>query len=232
MPNLRLPEGGLGPERARGDDEAAPAQSDEHDAQKPRGRPDPGTPTAKEYARRMLTHVPDRAWCRYCAMARKRNDPHLKLPPYSRSIPLLVLDDCFVRSHYGQDLLVLCVVKVSPSLAICSIPCSVKNVDEYAVHRLSAIVKACGINRMVYLCDQETSINAAIQAACQNLNVGNDWQGAVPENSAVGECQSNGRAEQAVQSVEDQTRTPKCALEDRIQARIPSTHPISLWMAE
>ena len=53
---------------------------------------------------------------------------------------------------------------------------------------------------------------------------------AVPENSAVGESQSNGKAEKGVQMVEDQIRTLKLALEARIGARIPCNHPVMHWV--
>ena len=52
---------------------------------------------------------------------------------------------------------------------------------------------------------------------------------AVREFSAVGESASNGRAERAVQMVEDQMRIGKSALEAR---RGPCSHPIIRWMVE
>ena len=53
-------------------------------AQRPEGRPAPGEPTPEEYARHMLTHIPFRRWCRWCAMARMRNVAHFSRPPVSR----------------------------------------------------------------------------------------------------------------------------------------------------
>ena len=55
---------------------------------------------------------------------------------------------------------------------------------------------------------------------------------AVPEASAVGESASNGRAERAIQAIEDKHRTLKIALESRIATRIPSTHPVLKWLVE
>ena len=49
---------------------------------------------------------------------------------------------------------------------------------------------------------------------------------AVPEESAPGESQSNGEAEWSIECVEDQARTLKVALEDRIQRQIACSHPI------
>ena len=48
----------------------------------------------------------------------------------------------------------------------------------------------------------------------------------VPEASAVGESQANGKAESSVQKVEDLLRTYKSALETNINERIPADHPV------
>ena len=56
--------------------------------------------------------------------------------------------------------------------------------------------------------------------------------GAVAEYSGVGASASNGRAERAVQTVEDQLRTLKSALEVRIDTRVPSDHPVLRWLVE
>ena len=199
--------------------------------QKPRGRPDPGVPTLEEILRHNLTHLPYRKWCRICVMARRRNDGHYRLPPFSRAKPLLVADYCFVRNSLDDDVLVLMVCRLYPSMAICAIPCDMKGVDRYSTHMLASFLRGSGVPRMVYLCDQEKSIHACIVAAAHIMKIDAHWEGAVPENSAVGQSASNGRAEQAVQAVEDHMRTLKCALEERIAARIPSTHPASLWIA-
>ena len=57
---------------------------------------------------------------------------------------------------------------------------------------------------MVYMCDQEPAIGAVIRAAVDQLRIQSTWVGAVKENSAVGESQSNGKAEAAIKCVEDQ----------------------------
>ena len=53
---------------------------------------------------------------------------------------------------------------------------------------------------------------------------------AVPEHSHTGESQSNGFAERSVQLVEDQARTMKAALEDRLGQRIAAAHPLMRWL--
>ena len=54
----------------------------------------------------------------------------------------------------------------------------------------------------------------------------------MPEKSAVGESQSNSRAERAVQQIEDLVRTYKSAAESRMGTKLPSNHPLIHWIVE
>ena len=56
--------------------------------------------------------------------------------------------------------------------------------------------------------------------------------GAVHENSAVGESQSNGEAERAVQRVEDQARTFLAELEDRLSHKFKPQDAVLSWLIE
>ena len=49
---------------------------------------------------------------------------------------------------------------------------------------------------------------------------------------AVGDHNSNGEAEQAVQKVEDEVRTWKDAVEDSLGERVAPTHDLLAWMVE
>ena len=179
-----------------------------------------------------LPILPYRSWCRWCVSAKRRNAPHLRLPDHSREIPLLVADYCFVRDSRDDDLLTVFVGRLYPSRAIVAIPCDVRGVDDYAVGRLAQFLRDCGVKRLVHMSDQERSLGAMITSAMDALSGSLTWAGAVRENSAVGESQSNGKAEAAVQAVEDQIRVMKAALESRLSARIPSQHPVMKWMVE
>ena len=55
---------------------------------------------------------------------------------------------------------------------------------------------------------------------------------AVTEETHPGESQSNGAIERAIQSIEDQLRTLKLALESRIGKRIPMSHPVMTWLVQ
>ena len=52
------------------------------------------------------------------------------------------------------------------------------------------------------------------------------------ESSAIGESHSNGMAERTIQLTEDDARTLKSAFEERIEARLTSTHPLMKWLVE
>ena len=71
-----------------------------------------------------------------------------------------------------------------------------------------------------------------IEEAIQQTKGRGEWVGAVPEASAVGESQSNGRAERSVQRLEDHVRTLLAELEDRLDHQLrPDSHVVS-WLAE
>ena len=87
---------------------------------------------------------------------------------------------------------------------------------------------------MVYKTNQEHSLKTAIGEALRRTGKSGTFEAfeAVPESSAVGESASNGRAERAVQAVEDLLRTLKSTLEARIKRKIPVMHPVMKWLTE
>ena len=81
----------------------------------------------------------------------------------------MCLDYCFVRDHLDQSLLTVCVVRLYPYRAGAAIPCDTKGNNVYAINRLSAFVEACGVQRLVYKCDQESGLDVLIKAAMSKL---------------------------------------------------------------
>ena len=91
--------------------------------------------------------------------------------------------------------------KLYPSRATVAIPCDVKGLDSYAVHRLCEFWRACGLSNFEFMCDQETSLGACIIKAMQQMELTGQHVNAIPEHSAIGESQNNGRAEAPVRGV-------------------------------
>ena len=223
-------------------------------SQVPRGLPEPKPPSAEAQRRHNLTHWPYANWCPHCIMGSRNNTPH----PQSRNgedrlVPLLVLDYCFIRNAQDQDLVTLLVGKLYPCRRTFACVVDMKGVDGYAIARLAEFIKGSGLTKFVYKTDQENAIkalseqsvkeadalDASIKSIMEEAIKRSGRSGShiphstpVPEWSAVGESASNGRAERTVQMVENIVRTGKSALESRLGAKIPCSHPVVNWMVE
>ena len=89
-------------------------------------------------------------------------------------------------------------------------------------------MKAEGLSDLVYRSEQELAIRRSLGDVVTLATENGDTFSAAPEASAVGESQSNGRAEAAVQHVEDQLRTLKAALQTRIGQKLLVTRRVVL----
>ena len=200
--------------------------------QVPRALPSPTLPAKRDVEFHNLTHIPYRSWCPFCVAARRKNRPHFASHGDARTVPLFCADYAFAREDADDECLPLLVGRMHPGQATVAIPCDQKGHDEYAVHRLEAFLKSEGVHSFVYKSDQERALRRLLTDVIVSMEKGGHILKAVPENSAVGESQSNGRAEAAVQQVEDQLRTLKAALEARIGKKVPTNHAIMIWLVE
>ena len=83
-----------------------------------------------------------------------------------------------------------------------------KGAEEYSLKRVLTNLWTLGYKRVAFRCDQEASL-LELKRSVQEF-----WTGeVVPEESPVGESQSNGSVESGVRSVEGHTRVLHCALE-------------------
>ena len=74
-------------------------------SRRPRGVPEPYTPSAAERALHNLTHWPYRSWCEHCLRSRRPNARHSFSPSSSeRTVPVLVADYCYLRDSRDEDL--------------------------------------------------------------------------------------------------------------------------------
>ena len=97
--------------------------------------------------------------------------------------------------------------------------------DIAAIQRLSSFFKKSGIQKLVFKIDQESSINVMVDDALRRIAKSGVFESyeSVPECAAVCASPSNGRAERAVQTIEDQLRTLKFAIESRTDSRVRSS---------
>ena len=190
------------------------------------GYPEPPEPTPEMINRHNLTHLPYRSWCPHCVAARRNNAPHTR-GSRVRQKPLFCSDYCSVSDTKTESSLTTLVARMCPpkpdaAKPLFAVVCERKGAhDEYTVSRVCQFIRECGVKDFVYKSDQEASVVAVINEVLRRSTTPGDQfyglvQTAVPENSAVGESQSNSRAERAVQTFEDMLRTYKSALEARI----------------
>ena len=123
-----------------------------------------------------------------------------------------------MRDKKDEENLTVAVGKFTPSQATFACGADVKGADEYVTSRLKDFIKSQGADHFVYKMDQESSLRTCVEESIRQLNRhAAEAKTAVPENSAVGESQSNGVAERHVQKFEDLLRTHKAALKDNLK---------------
>ena len=200
--------------------------------------PAPIPPSKKEVEIHNLFHLPYRSWCKHCVAARRKNSHHRRCQTTAqRTVPLMVADYAYLRDHIDQELATILVVRLLPSNLVMSIVCDEKGLDDRVTARLAQFIKESGYAHISYRSDQERSIRALFEDAfVKSTRQGELFnprlQQMVPEASSVGESQSNGKAEIAVQKIEDLVRTYESAIETNAQTRISSTSPTMRWIVE
>ena len=98
------------------------------------------------------------------------------------------------------------VARLYPARAILATVCDQKGNDDIVISRVAQFIKDSGYSRVVYKSDQEASVRLVFEEAFKrSQREGIDYNPGlvqfVPKASAVGENQSNGRAEDAVQRI-------------------------------
>ena len=132
--------------------------------------PAPILPSQAEIEAHNLTHWPYANWCPHCVMARRNNSAHPQAPKGTeRSVPLLVLDYCFIRNACDQDLVTLLIGKLYPVRRTFVCVLDMKGTDMYAAARLSEFIRSSGLTKCVYKTDQERAITSMTEATVQEL---------------------------------------------------------------
>ena len=148
-------------------------------------------------------------------------------------------------------------IHVKPFGAIFACVVDAKGPTPKMVHVVSEFIKMCGLVNFVYRSDKERALIRLLEDAIRESGrhgvpmtddqlkrdreedlllepfdgpAPRTTETAVPEHSHPGESRSNGAVERAVQMVEDQARTLKCAIEDRVGYVFPADHAILHWL--
>lgn len=170
-----------------------------------------------------MSHPPHRSWCKWRVASRRPSSHHRSQPASRRKAPLLVADYCYTRDYQDEEWATTLVAKVYPAKALIAIMCEQKGFDDYTVSRLAQIISDSGYLQIAYKHDQVCSSRSLINISMLKAGRKGLVQ-ATPESSAVGESQSNGKAESSIHRIEDLIRTYKSAIESHISSQSqPST---------
>ena len=209
------------------------------EAQRIEGIKIPHAPTEKEIREHEDNmHLPFRDWCKHCVFGRGKSDPHRKQESRVGSKPRLIWDYMYLTER-GKDKgfrpdvvtgegLPIVVMKDSKSKAILAYAVPNKGDNEYAIKRGAQDAnKILGYKDMVFKGDQEP----ALQVMMDRISslVGDQ---VIREESPVGESQSHGEIEVAVQMVQGMFRTLRSDTESELGFKIPSDHPSLAWLLD
>ena len=224
------------PEHAADDSELIAARA-------PRKAVSPEDPKKEEVESHALSgHVCFRSWCRHCVRGRSQEAAHSSSQPSPTTLPVISWDYYFLstsgidaddvtgRVIPPSDSDPLQISAESPGLVmwdsktkgLYSHLLPAKGVDYAELEKVLRLVSEdlvrLGHKRVVFRSDGEPALLAFLRELRKY------WEGEViPEQSPVGDPQSNGAAENAVKLTKAHVRTLKDALEHRLQAPVPET---------
>ena len=196
-----------------------------------------------ERERHELTHTPFRPWCEFCVMGRGRNQDHQKKHDADKreeqetQVPRMSCD--YFLSQQDED------AKINPMVVMIDDSFGVKYARvvehkgttgeigasmDWLVMDMSSELKSWGHGggpdgHIIIKSDGESSIKSVV-AALARYHGGR----VVPELSAKGESQSNGRAEEAGKTVRGFARILKFQLERNAGVSVDELGDVALWM--
>ena len=234
------------PDAARATSEDGDEHEAEEEAERPKGFRDPGAPSAAEIAEHNLTHIPARPWCSHCVRGKSKDKRSLSLTgAYANdSVPRCRLDYCYLTENveqksaeHGQeestlagDSLTVLVMQESTCRSVWAYAVERKGGTEaWVVDQICEDLDTIGLrnDRIIVKNDQENSANDVAReiARCRASEYGTAL-----ENSSVGDSNSNGTIERAIQDFEGQARTLRSALEARIATPVKLNSPVVPWL--
>ena len=191
---------------------------------------DPKIPSRSEY-QHCLTHMPSRNWCPYCVQGGgKEMDHRSKRGTEDESLPEYLMDYCFPGDEGGQKLTILVVVGRHSKMTKAVVAPSKGSTGRYAVRMVVDPIKGCGDKDLTVIVksDQEPAIKLLVDDVCMAMTGART----IVEQAPNGSKGSNGIVDRAVQLAEQYLRTLRSALDERMNVRIDTKHPVNKWLCE
>ena len=199
-----------------------------------------------------VTHYPFQDWCPICVKNAAKNKPHKKVTNI-RECEVFSLDYMYMTSKPTTEELAhpILVIKARVSGGVWALPVTRKGPYlNNIVQRVNNIITSVGCPKIVIKADQEPamiSLQKEIRKELWNevIEITNkvkdtrkgesdDNPGGVVilENSPVGESQSNGIVEHAIQEVQYQIRKMKMQIEQNMASKLSNDSPIWPWLIQ
>ena len=122
------------------------------------------------------THWPYAPWCEWRVSTRRNSDSHSQNREGSnRSVPLLVMDECFLKTVDEDEVQKTLVGKLYPVRKSFALIVDHKGADAYAISRLTVFTKESGPHKIVSRCDQESHIRALTNESIKKFGRAGDW---------------------------------------------------------
>ena len=201
---------------------------EEEEARRAKSVTDPRVPSKTEVDEHNLTHLPFRSWCPWCIQGKARNVFHKRQGGEHHDVPHMVVDYCFLGDKEDEETLVVQVARDLDSKFLFSHAVPRKGLAH--VHGAEELIKDIddlGYGKMILKTDNEP----AMKTLQEEVRSRREAQ-TILENSPIGESQSNGIAERAVQALSEQVRTLRVALSNRTGVLLSAKHPVTAWLVE
>jgi hypothetical protein len=224
-----------------GTDTVSPANMlyDMEEAKRNKGLPHGIRPSNIEVEEHERTHVPFRSWCPHCVKGKAKSHPHWnKKEEEEYGIPTISWDYFYMKDEEEDDgeaddeadeserYTPIIVWHDNNSKANMAFAVPNKGECEYAIRRATQdICKILGYNKMIFKGDQEPALRTfmdRVKTMCGDQ--------CIMEESPVGESQSNGAIENAIQGIEGQFRAMRSDLESCYNRIILPSHPCRPWL--
>ena len=207
--------------------------AEQEEARELRAPPIPMTPSREEVRQHRLKHHPYREWCPHCVRGKGREDRHTGSTQKDvyMGIPKLASDYFYIGQRRplgrqerqeveeeaerdGQTPVI--VIKDTKSKAIFAHACPCKGAHKAVVGKVIEDLNTLGYKRVLVRTDGEPALLDLWQKVKEQW-----WGEVVKVESATGDHNSNGDAEQAVQKCEAEVRIWLDATNDAIKDKIP-----------
>ena len=203
----------------------------------------PTLPSTSEIEAHELTHCPPRSWCEQCVRGQAKDSRHVTVQGEfaESSVTRVSMDYCFLTEDVsGKDgdhevgekaktSLTVLVMTETMCRSIWAYACESKGSGEqWIIEQILEDLETIGISeeRIILKTDQESSMTD-IQKAIAKARAGH---GTALENSRVGDSDSKGKVERAIQDLCGLVRTLRSDLESKIGSKVHLDNPAVPWI--